>query len=342
MHGGNVYEFALKYNIDLSKILDFSANMNDFITVKNLFINKGYIEHYPESNLEEYKKILAGSDFSINNITMVSGLTSFIHLYMNSIKGNSLIISPSFTEYIKSNTSGNKILLPFNAINKNPEMIKNYNYETLFLVYPDSPTGQMMNEDSIHSIIETSMKKNSTIFIDESFIWFVNNRKINEKEMIEKYNNVIIGRSLTKVLSIPGLRLGYVLSNSDTISEIEKTLEPWRINQGALLYLQNYMPHFSGLGKKIEIERKYLIKSLEKQNFTLIGKPQANYITFKLPENINGEKLMSFLATRNIMIRLLDDYCDFGSNYIRINVKRRIKNRILVKNIKGYLGDAID
>jgi threonine-phosphate decarboxylase len=342
MHGGDVYSFASEYNEDLSRILDFSANMNDFIRVNDLVINKKYIRNYPENNLGRYKKIIAGKEFGINNIAMVPGLTSFIHLYMNSIKGNSIIIAPSFTEYIKSNTAGKKILIPFNAVNKNPEIIKNYSYKTLFLVYPDSPTGQMMDRNSIYSIIETSLKKNSTVFIDESFIWFANNREINEMDIIIRYSNVIIGRSLTKVLSMPGLRLGYLASNTDMVSEIEKNLDPWRINEAGLLYLERNMKDFTGLGKDVEIEREYLIKSLENLNLTVIGKPRANYITFKLPENINGEKLKEFLAGKKIMIRLLDDYPEFGGNYIRINVKRRNKNRILVNGIRDYTGGTID
>ncbi len=87
--------------------------------------------------------------------------------------------------------------------------------------------------------------------------------------------------------------------------------------------------------------RKYLIKSLANKGFNIIGNPQANYITFKLPKNIDGYKLKAYLAGRNIMVRILDDYSEFGSNYIRVNVKRRIKNRILI-NALYYYGDTHD
>ncbi len=341
MHGGDIYDFAINNNTTISGILDFSANMNDFIRVKNLTLKREYIENYPENNLSKYKKILACDEFNSDNIAIVPGLTPFIHSFMGSIKGNVIIVSPVFTEYMKSKTNGKKILIPFNILNRNPEILKNYDFETLFLVYPDSPTGQIMNSNSLLSILEISMKKNSTVFIDESFIWFVNNRKINERDLIEKYHNIIIGRSMTKVLSIPGLRLAYIVSNPDRISIIENNLEPWRINEAALLYISSHVEDLSHIAKKTEVERKYLIKSLANKGFNIIGNPQANYITFKLPKNIDGYKLKAYLAGRNIMVRILDDYSEFGSNYIRVNVKRRIKNRILI-NALYYYGDTHD
>jgi histidinol-phosphate/aromatic aminotransferase/cobyric acid decarboxylase-like protein len=339
MHGGDIYEFAEKNRVQLRNVLDFSASINDFISVKNMIIKKELIENYPEINLDKYKKILAGDEFAPENIALVPGLTSFIHKFMLSVNGNVVIVSPTFTEYLKPEIRGKKIIVPFDILNKNPDILKNYNFNALFLVYPDSPTGQIIDKNSFYSIIEIAMKKNSTLFLDESFIWFVNNREINEMELIEKYSNIIIGRSMTKVISMPGLRLGYIASNCLTIQKIEKSLEPWGINEIALAYLGSYTGNLTYLGKKTEIERNYVIKSLKNTGYQVIGMPRANYITFQLPENIDGKYLKKYLAENNIMIRLLDDYNEFGSNYMRIAIKRRAKNRILINALSAYTGE---
>jgi histidinol-phosphate/aromatic aminotransferase/cobyric acid decarboxylase-like protein len=322
----------------MSEVLDFSANINDFIKVKNIMIKNEYIRNYPENNLNEYKALLAGDNFGIDNISIVSGLTSFIHLFMRSIDGNVIIISPAFTEYVKAPANGKKILIPFNAVNKNPEIIKNFDFDVLFLVYPDSPTGQMLDRESLFSLIENARKKNSIVFIDESFIWFVNGREINESDIIKRYQNVIIGRSLTKIMAVPGLRLAYILSNPETISGIEKILEPWRINEPALIYLANNKNDFRDIGEKTEIERKYIMKSIKKMGLEVIGNPRANYITLRLPLGCDGDSLKAYLAGMNIMIRLLDDYSEFGNGYIRVNVKRRVKNRVLLNALSDYIG----
>ncbi|MCL4349262.1 aminotransferase class I/II-fold pyridoxal phosphate-dependent enzyme [Ferroplasma acidiphilum] len=339
MHGGNIYDFARENQASLSSILDFSASISDFNRVKNFIIKKEYIENYPETNLAAYKKILAGNEFNPANISLVSGLTAFIHTFLASIKGNVIIISPAFTEYLKPQIEGKRIIIPFNVVNDHPEILSNFNFEALFLVYPDSPTGQLMSSSSIYSIIEIAMKKNSTVFLDESFIWFVNNREIMERELIEKYNNVIIGRSMTKILSIPGLRLGYIASNSTTIHSIEEKLEPWRINQAALAYIYGHVQDLSNVALSTETERNYLIKSLKNIGFRTVGKPRANYITFQLPASIDGSRLKAYLAGKNIMIRLLDDYNEFGSNYMRISVKKRVKNKVLINALNCYTGE---
>ena len=342
MHGGDIYKFARERWKEPESVLDFSANMNDFIQVRNMKINSVYIKNYPEVNLEFYKSIVSEHKFKNENVTIIPGLTFFIHNYMAGLDGNVIVISPTFTEYMYAATAAHRIILPFDVINKNPEIIENYSFDTLFLVYPDNPTGQIVNKKNIIKILDICVKKNARLFLDESFIWFVNNRELDEAQLIESYPNLIIGRSLTKILSVPGLRLAYVISSNNNISRIEKNLEPWRISQPALLYLRACNMNFNGIPEIVEKERNYVIKSMESINIKLIGSPKANFATFKLPTGINGRDMKKFLAEREIMIRLLDDYQEFGINYIRISIKKHGKNTVLIRSIREYIGDRHD
>lgn len=342
MHGGDIYRFAREQQGEPESALDFSANMNDFIQVKNMKISSVYIKNYPEVNLEFYKSIVSEHKFKNENITIIPGLTFFIYHYMAGIDGNVIVISPAFTEYMYAATAAHRIILPFDVINKNPEIIENYSFDTLFMVYPDNPTGQIMSKKNIMKILDICVKKNARLFLDESFIWFVNNRELDEVELIESHPNLIIGRSLTKILSVPGLRLAYVLSSNNNISRIEKNLEPWRISQPALLYLRTCNMNFNGIAEMVERERNYVVRSLESINIKLIGSPRANFATFKLPAGIDGMNMKKFLAERGIMIRLLDDYPEFGINYMRISIKKHGKNTVLIRSIREYIGDRHD
>ncbi len=342
MHGGNIYSFAEKHGIAPESVIDFSANMNDFISIKGMKIKSTYIKNYPESDLEAYKSILSGRKFKPANIAIIPGLTSFIHSFMQGIDGISIIISPAFTEYLDASSENSRVILPMDTVESAPEIIKNYNFKAVFLVYPDNPTGQLISEKSLVKILDICVYKSAMLFLDESFIWFVNKREIDEGELIEKYPNLIIGRSLTKILAIPGLRLAYLISSAGHINEIEKRLDPWRINQPALLYLLKSNMDFCQIAEKTEIERKYVIKSLEKAGLALVGHPRANFATFRLPDSVNGERIKEFLAGNNIMIRVLDDYPEFGINYIRIGIKQHKKNIILIKSIEKYIGGFHD
>ena len=123
MHGGDVYSFAAEQGIKPETVLDFSANMNDFIRIRNLKINSVFIKNYPENNLNAYKSLVSEGKFKNENIAIIPGLTSFIHSFMSYINGNSIIISPAFTEYINAHTDSYRVVFPFDIINKNPEII---------------------------------------------------------------------------------------------------------------------------------------------------------------------------------------------------------------------------
>ncbi|MEM0139702.1 MAG: aminotransferase class I/II-fold pyridoxal phosphate-dependent enzyme [Ferroplasma sp.] len=339
MHGGNVYSIARKNGVDINQIIDFSSNMNDFINIHNFSIAPEYIKNYPEIGMDSYKRKLADKEFSENNIFPVPGITYFIHRYLSMINGNIIIITPVFTEYLYILNHGKKIFIPFEAIEKDPDIIQNYNFKAIILVYPDSPRGEMLNINSLLRLIGLSYKKNAFVILDESFIWFVEQRHLNEKKIIEEYSNVIIARSMTKVFSMPGLRLGYVASCPENIDKLEAMQEPWAISEVALKYLEGIdYKILESVPSAVAVERKYLIGRMAKLGFSAVGIPEANYATFHIPDHINGITLKTYLENHNLMVRTLEDYPEFGYNYMRINIKRREKNNILINEISKFNG----
>ncbi len=327
MHGGNIYEVSRETSIPVKKILDFSSNMNDFINIKSYFVKSSDIKNYPESKLDPYNKIISNDEFDGENIMIVPGLTYIIHKFILSLSGNIIIVSPSFTEYLNAPFNGNRIILPYNIIASNPEILFYYNYSAIFIVYPDNPTGNMLPLKSLNNILRISDEKNAYIFLDESFIYFVNKRELNENDIIKKHNNIIIGRSLTKFFSIPGLRIGYIASGKENIIHLNKIAEPWRMPQFSLEYIKDLdYASMLNIPETISRERKYMIGELEKLNFKLVGRPKANFITFKIP--FDGRIIKSFLEKNGIMIRTLEDYDTFGKNFIRISIKQHNKNLI--------------
>ncbi len=338
MHGGNIYSLAARNKTNPDNILDFSANMNDFIEVHDINLNSVEISNYPEIDLEYYKKILAADEFNYKSIMIVPGITYFIHRYLSMVRGNIIMITPVFTEYTKIMNDGDRIFMPFNVIERDVNILKNYNFKILIFVYPDSPTGNMIKSDVFMKCVEIASAKNAFVLIDESFIWFSGKREINENKLIQGYPNVIILRSLTKIFSIPGLRLGYIASSPENIEKLEKIQEPWAVSQVALQYIRGIDTGIlSSIPAPVSKERKYMSRKLTEMGFKIIGNPEANYITVNIPDGMDGIKLKKFLEDNNIMVRTLEDYPEFSTDYIRINIKRRVKNDVLINMISKFI-----
>ncbi len=327
-HGGNLVEASNRIGVSKYDIIDFSASINDFIDLKDIFIKRDDIKIYPQGIMIKNKSIC-----EFENVVNTPGLTFFIHRLLSYVNGNIIIIEPTFKEYNSAFTYGNRINIPFNVVNQNPEIIKNYNFSLVIIVYPDNPLGNMISRESLLRISNICMERSSMLFIDESFIFF-SKKRYDDDELLNK--NTLIGRSLTKILGIPGLRLGYIAGDKHNINLIKNIVGPWSVADYVIEYANSISINYDFL-KELDAEKQFMIKSLENMNFKAIGEHIANYITFKLPDGISGIKLYNYLLKNMILIRLLNDYDCLGENYIRVTIRKHELNKKLIDNIRRFL-----
>ena len=90
------------------------------------------------------------------------------------------------------------------------------------------------------------------------------------QEILEKYPNLIVVKSISKSYGVPGLRLG-VLANADAnlIQQIKKTNSIWNINSFGEYYLQIYEKYsktYASACDKIADERNRFIKELSSKS----------------------------------------------------------------------------
>ena len=104
-HGGDVYHLARTLGLDLSELLDFSANINPLGWPPGL---KGAIQqalgelvHYPDRRCLELKRELAAyHGLSPEEILVGNGSTELIYLAARALKPRrALIVAPAFSEY---------------------------------------------------------------------------------------------------------------------------------------------------------------------------------------------------------------------------------------------------
>ena len=102
--------------------------------------------------------------------------------------------------------------------------------DLLFLANPNNPTGCLMSRDYVKSLLSHCKKKGIYVVLDECFVEFCGE----EWSVIQEtgqYENLILVRAFTKIYSIPGVRLGYlVCSNSEFRERIRRQLPEWNLS----------------------------------------------------------------------------------------------------------------
>jgi histidinol-phosphate aminotransferase len=93
---------------------------------------------------------------------------------------------------------------------------------------PTNPTGVLHPRAAIEAI----MKRGRVVVVDEAFMDFVPGEP--ESLAASKDEGLVVLRSLTKILAVPGLRVGYLLAPAPLAATLRERRQAWPVNGLAL------------------------------------------------------------------------------------------------------------
>lgn len=351
-HGANVEQIANIYNKNPKDIIDFSSNINTKI-IKGLetYILEGLQESrsYPDINYTNLRNNISKYiDIKPEFIIPGNGATEIIYLLMKSIDKRIAIMNPTFSEYERGARLNNLEVINF-SLDESNEFEINLNkikenidkFDSLFVCNPNNPNGKVKN---LEKLLEIIVDNNKLLIVDETFMEFVEQEeKYSLVKYIESYPNLFILKAVTKFFGLPGLRLGYGLtSNKEIIKKIYNYKEPWTINSFADT-LSNYIfkdKKYIKDSKKYYIdERKFMISELRSINSIQVHDTDTNFILIRLNNKSAKEIKVELLRRYNILIRDASNFIGLDDRYIRIAIKSRKENEILISGMKKILGD---
>ena len=350
-HGGNIFSHARKFNISVSEIIDSSASLIPFKTPSHLVntliseIKDGIYRYYPEINLKQLKEVISKfHDIPSENILPGNGaseLITWVGLEASS-KGKNCLPSPCFIDYERSLKAWEAEYtysdLPLNNFkNTSHKFPINPKCDVLWITNPHNPTGQLWNRFSLEKIVN----RYKLVICDESFLSITPK---GEKEslipLIKSFDNLIVIRSLTKLFSIPGIRLGYLLGPAKTLQKLNQKRDPWPLNSFAIragITLLNHKDEYQKWIKKIHKwilkEKSWIYPELKKINNLRVYDSSTNFFLiesdFALNHNIN------YLARKGIIIRECASFRTLNEKWARISLQTHIKNKKIVKEIQS-------
>ena len=240
--GKSIGEIAHKYNLAPQNILKLGSNENvlgSSLKAKiaaTLALEK--VNIYPEVVSTELANKIK-EIHKLKNIEVVVGngmdqiLEMLARLFLNN--GDETIISvPTFTPYeLTTLWAGAKPrLIPLlkNTYQMDVERIlKAVNQKTkiIFICSPNNPTGNLMDEKDIKQILDSTDK---IVFLDEAYIEFAGRSLV---KWTEKYPNLIIGRTFSKIYGLAGYRVGYAFIHKSIAKYYFNSITPFVVSRPA-------------------------------------------------------------------------------------------------------------
>ena len=303
--------------------------------------------NYPSG--QKVERICASRMFdnvSYENILVGNGAAELINVLKYVVGKKIGLTIPSFNEYVRCfpnnkfvfiNSKDNDYKLSIESLKETLNIV-----DTLIVISPDNPSGSCLTYDETIMLLDLAKKLNKQIIFDESFVDFASdNYTLINDDILNKYKNLIVIKSISKSYGVPGLRLGILgTSNKKYLNTINNNLPVWNINSFAEYFLQVISLYKSDyiIGcNKIKEERNRFYDELSKIDKISVYSSEANYFMIRLNQENANELAEYLLENKKILIKVLNGKNGFDQKeYIRIAIKLKEENNYLLECLKEY------
>jgi histidinol-phosphate aminotransferase len=300
---------------------------------------------YPDSSYFELREALSSYvGLPSSNIIVANGSTELIDLISRAFieTGDESIISvPTYTVYrMRLRAAGSNIL-------EIPKLKPDFRYDVnticskvnpktkiIVVIRPDNPIGNVIPEVDLLRILDGG----AIVVLDEAYNEFCGK---GATHLIEKYENLICLRTLSKAFSLAGLRIGYGLSNTKIIKYLEKARPAFTVSllsERAAVAALNDMDYSRKNVQRIIEGRDYLFNELSKIEGLKPYPSEANFILVKLENSKQPVgKIEMGLMRSGILIRNYTGAKGLQGEYIRITVGTMEDNKRCIKALRELL-----
>ena len=350
VHGGNIIDAIARYGIDEKDIIDFSSNVNPLgpssAAKRAIKRSLSSIDQYPEPHSIGLRKAIARY-FGIKPEQVIcgNGSNSLIHLIPRAFRPKKVLIPvPTFAEYAAAieDVGGEVVPLSLDEaegfrVDPLEMAFALKGMDMAFLCNPNNPTGRLIPKAEMLEIATYALKEGVRLVVDEAFMDFDEAPAI-IKEAVE-FSHLICLRAFTKFYGMPGLRVGYGVSNDETIARLIEAQEPWSVSipaEQAAAAAMNDWKYCKKTRRVILKERERLLEELRILPGIHPFPSVANFLFIRLA-SIDAQTLTRKLGLRNILVRDCSSFPGLGNRYIRIAVRTRRENKQLLKALRDIL-----
>jgi len=199
---------------------------------------------------------------------------------------------------------------------------------------PNNPTGNFMDAKEFVKIAETGVP----FIVDEAYIEFAGLGK-SQVNLVKKYKNVMITRTMSKAYGLAGLRFGYALADKDVITQLSATMIPWNVGTITMWAALAGFEDVEGLKKRVE-HNNTAIEYYEEALGTVKGldvlHSYGNYILFDGTDaGKKGSDMVKYAESKGIIMR--PQSAMYGrEGWFRITIGSEEENKMAVELIREF------
>jgi histidinol-phosphate aminotransferase len=287
------------------------------------------LNRYPDRDAVTLREALAnyvnkssGLAFQVQNIWAANGSNEILQTLMLACGGRGALgFLPSYSVHplIAKTTGTNWISgereASFNLdIKKATDKIKVNKPGITFVTSPNNPTGTSTPYTALEELAIACSEVEGLLVVDEAYAEF--SKEKSAVNLIAKYPNVVVVRTMSKAFAFAGARVGYAICNESIVDAMLVTRLPYHLSSTtqalALVALDNSKALLAEVDALIA-ERDRVATELGKLGFEVVPS-SANFLLFR-GFNADSKTAWESLVAAGILVR------DVGlDGYLRVTI----------------------
>jgi histidinol-phosphate aminotransferase len=209
----------------------------------------------------------------------------------------------------------------------------------VFVCTPNNPTGQPVPRTEVERLVQ-ALAGRALLVVDEAYVEFADEDSV--ADLIDRYDNLAVLRTLSKAWALAGVRIGSLLANAEVIALLRRIMAPYPLPlpsvDAALLAL-------SGWGQAnarehlaiVRAERTRMCEALRQlPGVREVLPSQANFLAVRFDDAAGAYQ---HLLAAGIVVRDVRRYPNLG-DALRITIGTPAENERVLAVLASSLGGA--
>lgn len=275
-------------------------------------IGKFDLNRYPNRLASELCAAIAAKELlKESEVFVANGSNEIIQLICLAYGGNgrsALVFEPTYAMHSQiSKITGTRVIAGFRneefRIDKDAalKIIAQEKPDIVFLCSPNNPTGNVEDLDLVETILSELNSTGGLLVLDEAYKEF---SETSSNLAVNAESNLVFIRTFSKVWSLAGIRLGYLLAPEWCIKVLRGVSLPYHLDSVKQKIGVLALKHEEEMIQRVidtQKERKRVFEELSSLPVR-VWPSEANFLLFK-PEDFDAYKLWKGLLEEGILVR---------------------------------------
>ena len=209
------------------------------------------------------------------------------------------------------------------------EAIARHQPAIVYLAYPNNPTANLWNDDTIEKIVRAAP---GLVVIDEAYQPFSSRSYL---DRIAKHEHVLLMRTLSK-FGLAGVRIGYMMGPAKLVEQVDKVRPPYNIsvlNAEAALFALEHEDVFAAQAAELKRERQRLQEALKAMGLKT-WPSDANMILVRVPDPARSFEGMK---ARKVLVKNVSKMHPLLAGCLRLTVGTPDENTQMLAALQSTL-----